>query len=153
MAKRPDIPAGARFREWLKSCYGSIGAAAEAYEMKPESLNPYFKGDLEIGGVWIDRIESNGGDYYYILTGRRPDSEEAKVYGGSKTFVASQNVPVAPDRMQVFRLWRLFSPFPFRPFLLHGRLCAPLFFLLVSLPVPLSAHRRSVRFVLCEALP
>ncbi len=83
MAKRLDTAAGARFREWLKSCYGSIGAAAEAYEMKPESLNPYFKGDLEIGGVWIDRIESNGGDYYYILTGRRPDSIAQRRYANT----------------------------------------------------------------------
>lgn len=105
MAKRPkriDTESGARFRHWLKFRYGSIAGAAEKFDMQPESLNPYFKGDLEIGGVWIDRIESDGGDYHYILTGRRPDSDTDSVYGGNKRFLGSANYPnVTPDDIRI----------------------------------------------------
>lgn len=68
--KRPDTPAGHRFKEWLEQTYGSLESAATYYNQDKSAFTPYFKGDSDLGRVWKTRIIEAGGDYDFILTGR-----------------------------------------------------------------------------------
>lgn len=96
MSIHDDSPTGARLRKWIYEKYGSLKKAAEGWGISPTSINPVLRSKAKLGSEWIQRIVEGGGDYEYILTGRRSDSE-ADTFN-SKQFLGSANyLNVTPD--------------------------------------------------------
>jgi hypothetical protein len=91
MSIHDDSPTGARLRKWIYEKYGSLKKAAEGWGISPTSINPVLRSKAKLGSEWIQRIVEGGGDYEYILTGRRSDSE-------ADTFNSSALCPVCALR-------------------------------------------------------